>query len=61
MPWKLRQYECEDCGHTVRRNRKSTDPLICEDCGKDRKLLTLRARDRPVAFQVDSDGEVTST
>lgn len=61
MPNKLRQYECEDCGVLVRRNRKSNDPRICRECGRDRQLEGLRSRDRPVSFRVNTDGEVIST
>jgi len=61
MPWKLREYFCEDCGCLVRRNRKSNDPQICEQCGIDRRAANLPMRNRPVSFAVDSDGEVIST
>jgi ribosomal protein L37AE/L43A len=47
MPWKLRAYECEDCGKWTRRNRLSNDPWICAECGKDRQLLALRQGGRP--------------
>lgn len=61
MPWKLREYFCEDCGKLTRRNRKSTQPHICVDCGKDRQLLGRARPARPVSFTVDTDGEVIST
>ena len=61
MPWKLREYECEDCGKLTRRNRKSNDPRVCIECGEDRRRNGWRAWSRPVSFVVDSDGEVMST
>lgn len=47
MPWKLRQYECEDCGALTRRNRKSNDPRICVPCGIDRQLNSARPMKLP--------------
>jgi ribosomal protein L37AE/L43A len=49
MPWKLREYECEDCGKLTRRNRKSNDPHICVECGKERRYLGRLARAHPPA------------
>jgi len=60
MPWKLREYFCEDCGALTRRNRKSNDPKVCKACGLDRKRNNLPMVNRPVGFKVNSRGEVIS-
>lgn len=61
MPWKYWEYNCEDCGKFVGRNRKSTDPRICVECGQDRMRLGRRLEGRPVSFTVNGEGEVLST
>jgi ribosomal protein L37AE/L43A len=61
MPYTIRAFACADCGRWTVRRRKSNDPWICEQCGIDRRTANLPMTARPVAFTVDSDGEVTST
>lgn len=53
MPWKLREYFCEDCGKLTRRNRKSNDPHICVECGRDRVTLNLPNGGRPAPVPPD--------
>lgn len=60
MPYKIRAFSCADCGQWTLRRRKSNDPWICEQCGKDRVTANLPMRHRPVSFVVDRNGEISS-
>lgn len=43
MPYKIRAFDCEDCGRWTLRRRASNGIHVCVECGRKRMAEAARA------------------